>query len=121
MSKNPYNVTHELEDGVVMHFNMNTLAILEDVYNADLPRSEYKAAFQILDMLDGTYPPISVLRMFIYACLKKSLPAITLEDAGEYLGNYPEALEAIMLKISASSGATAEGETSQPAKKKSAK
>lgn len=76
-----------LGNGMVMVLDHNALVELEDALS-----DEGKGAFEVFDNLNK----VKYVRAFYYACLKRHNPDITLLEAGDLMGEYPEALQEIL-------------------------
>lgn len=72
-----------LPNGMVMVMDFNAMADFEEVTGTPLQSEMAK--------FNQANPSIKFLRVFYWAALKRHQPKITLEEAGDILGDYPEA------------------------------
>lgn len=98
----------ELENGMVMVMDFNTLIDFEDQTG--------KNAFEEIEKMDEGSVSLSLLRQFYFACLKRHQPNLTIDEAGDVLSDYPEALGQVLL--AASPDATDEDKIGNTSKKK---
>lgn len=98
-----------LENGMVMVMSYNSLAEFEELTG--------KGALEALDQMDKGGVKLSELRAFYYACLKRHQPGITIDEAGDVMGDYPDALQEVIAAATPEQGKQS-GNGRKPAAKK---
>ena len=81
-----------LDNGMIMVMDFNAMAEFELLTG--------KNAFAVIESFDKGSTSIIDLRAFYYACLKRNQPEITIEEAGDVLGEYQDALVNVILAAS---------------------
>lgn len=87
-----------LDNGMVMVFNFNAMIEFEDITGKDLTKGFDFANMTLRDT-----------RAFYYVCLKVKQPEITVEEAGDIFGEYPDALLKVILAASPEAAKAVEG------------
>lgn len=78
----------ELENGMTMQFDYNALATFEDISG--------KEALVVMGQFDKGRVSISDLRNLYFASLKRHQPTITIDEAGDVMTDYPDAIQKVI-------------------------